>query len=151
MKNLDRISSLFWLFFAIYILIESIHIGIGKLNKPQAGFMAFCGALLLGIFSLAVFIQTFFRKEEVNTTPSFSIPLWKRLVAILISLIVFTILFDKLGYLVDTFLLMVFLLSSLREMKWGWVLVSSFLITLVSYYVFVKGLGCQFPHGLFGF
>ena len=150
MKNLDRISSLFWLLFAIYILIESIHIGLGRLHKPQAGFMAFGGSLLLGTFSLVLFIQTFFRKEEAKTTTSFSIPLWKRLSAILISLILFIILFEKLGFLIDTFLLMIFLLSSLREMKWRWVLVSSFLITVLSYYVFVKGLGCQFPHGLFG-
>jgi putative tricarboxylic transport membrane protein len=151
MKNLDRISSLFWLFFAIYILIESIHIGIGRLQKPHAGFMAFCGSLLLGIFSLTLFLQTFFRKEPVEPVPSFSIPLWKRVSVILLSLIIYVIIFEKAGYLIATFLLMTFLLASLREMKWRWILVTSFLITFLSYYVFTKGLGVQFPYGLFGF
>jgi putative tricarboxylic transport membrane protein len=151
MKILDRISSLFWLFFAIYIFIESLHIGIGRLQKPQAGFMAFGGSLLLGILSLTLFIQTFFRKEEAEITSSFSIPLWKRISVVMVSLVVYAIVFEKLGYLIDTFLLMIFLLSSLKEMKWGWILVTSFLITFLSYYVFTKGLGVQFPHGLFGF
>jgi len=150
MRNLDRISSLFWLFFSIFILLESIHVGIGRLQKPQAGFMAFGGSMLLGMLSAALFVQTFFRKEQADT-PGFSIPLWGRVLVVLISLVVYIILFEKLGYLIDTFLLMIFLLSSLKELKWGWILVSSFLITFLSYYMFTKGLGCQFPYGLFGF
>ena len=151
MKNLDRISSLFWLFFSVYILIESLHIGIGRLQKPHAGFMAFGGSLLLGIFSLTLFLQTFFRKEPATSIPGFSIPLWKRVAAILLSLILYIVIFEKAGYLIATFLLMTFLLASLREMKWGWIPGTSFLITFLSYYIFTKGLGVQFPHGLFGF
>jgi len=149
MKHLDRISSLFWLFFSIYIFFESIHVGIGRLQKPQAGFIAFGGSILLGILSVVLFLQTFFRKEQADTS-GFSIPLWGRVLVMLISLVVYVILFEKLGYLIDTFLLMIFLLSSLKEMRWGWILASSFLITFLSYYMFTKGLGCQFPYGLFG-
>jgi hypothetical protein len=56
-----------------------------------------------------------------------------------------------LGYLISTFLLMTTLFLILERKKIVFVLVSSILTTLVTYFVFSKWLNCQFPDGLFGF
>lgn len=151
MKNLDRMSSLFWFCFALAVLVESLRIGIGELRRPQAGFMAYGGALFLGILSLALFLQTFFRKERDPSVCAFQIPLWRRLAAVLFALVLYGVVLPKVGYLLATFPLMIFLLGTLREMKRRWILVSSLAITLLSYILFAKCLDVQLPVGLFGF
>ena len=151
MKSLDRISSLFWLFISIFILIESVHLGVGLLQKPERGFMAFGGSILLGILSIVLFIQTFFKSEQGKMISPFPILFWKRVLVVLISLLLYAIFVESAGYLISTFLLMTFLFKILKGMNWKMVVFGSFLITFASYLIFAKGLDCQLPYGLFGF
>jgi hypothetical protein len=55
------------------------------------------------------------------------------------------------GYLIATFMVMGFLFWVVKRPRLRWVLVLSLTTTVVTYYVFVKWLNCQFPVGLFGF
>ena len=55
------------------------------------------------------------------------------------------------GFLIDTFLLMMFLFWIVRGQKLRWIFLFSFLTTLITYYVFSVRLQGQFPNGVFGF
>jgi hypothetical protein len=149
----DRGSSFFWLLLSIYVCIESLRIGIGTLHNPGIGFFAFCMSGVLGILSLVLFLQTFFKKGKAKVEPLFSGTLWKRVLLVLIALLIYSKLMDLLGYLISTFSLMAFLFWILEpnRMRWFlWSLVISFLTTIISYYIFSILLNCQFPTGLFG-
>lgn len=150
MKAYDRASALFWLFLSVAVFIESLRMGIGSLHNPGMGFMAFGASGFLGIFSLILLVQTFLRQEEGEAKPLFAGTLWKRVSLALIALLVYAIVVPTAGYLISTFLLMSFLYWVVRGQKWWWVLVSSVLTTLISYYIFSKWLNCQFPDGFFG-
>ena len=149
MKTYDQGSSLFWLVFSICVLIESLRLGIGKLHDPGMGFMSFGASGLLGILSLIQGIQTSFKKGEAKIEPLFLGTLWGRVFLVIIALLVYSRLMPIAGYLISTFLLMSFLFWIVKGQKWWWVLVSSFLTTIISYYVFSKWLNCQFPEGFF--
>lgn len=149
MKSLDRGTSLFWLFLSILVCIESFGLGIGTPRNPGMGFMAFGASVLLGSLSLILFLQTMLKKEEVRTEPLFAGKLWEKVLFIVIALMIYSKVLPVVGYLIDTFLLMSFIFWMAR-VKGCWVLVSSFLTTVITYYVFSVWLGCQFPAGLFG-
>ena len=154
MMTYDRGSSLFWLLLSICVSIESLRIGIGTPHNPGTGFFAFCMSGVLGIFSLTLFFQTFFKKGEGKIEPLFSGRLWKRALLVLIVLVIYSRIMDLLGYLISTFFLMTFLFWILEPTakRWFfWSLIISLLTTMISYYIFSILLNCQFPMGLIEF
>lgn len=151
MKNLDQASSLFWLLVSIAVLVESIRLGIGKVQNPGMGFMTFGASGILGILSLALFIRASLSREEREAKPLFGGGLWKRVLFVLLVLSVYSVAMPTLGYLLSTFILMTLLFWVLERRKVWLVFMASFLSTLITYFVFSKWLNCQFPDGLFGF
>jgi putative tricarboxylic transport membrane protein len=152
MKTYDLGSSLFWLILSMAVCIESLRMGIGTLWNPGMGFIAFGAAGLLGILSLALFVQALLKKEETQPSPIFSGLQWQRVMVMLIALLLYAGLMPVFGYLVSTFVLMSFLFWIMREgQRWWWSPVYALLITLITYLVFSVGLNCQYPQGPFGF
>jgi len=150
MKSYDRGSSLFWLLLSIFICTQSLRMGIGTPRHPGMGFMTFGSSVLLGIFSMVIFIQTFLKEEASGAGPILSNIGWKRVIFVVIALLFYSKFLSFLGYLIATFLLMAFLFWVTKGMRWLWILGSSCLVTVLSYIVFSKWLNCQFPEGLFG-
>jgi putative tricarboxylic transport membrane protein len=151
MKTYDFISSGFWLLFSLAVFVESIRLGIGTLHNPGRGFLTYGASGLLGILALVLFVQASLRKEEGERQPLLAGKQWERIVFVLIALGLYSVLMPTLGYLISTFILMTLLFWVLEKKKIGWVFISSFLTTILTYLVFSKWLNCQFPEGLFGF
>lgn len=151
MKTYDQRSSLFWLFFSILFCIGSLRLGIGKPGTPGMGFMSFGASVLLGVLSVALFLKTTLKKDGPAIERGTSGALWKRVLLVLIALLAYVMLLDGAGYLITTFVFMSFLFWITKRPKLRWILMLSFSTTFVTYYVFVKWLNCQFPHGFFGF
>jgi hypothetical protein len=147
-KTYDRASSLFWLCYSIFILVESLRLGIGRLHAPGMGFMAFGSSGLLAILSLVLLVQSSSKKGEPQIQPIFTGTLWTRALFVLIALLIYSKLLPVAGYLISTFLLMSFLFWIVERQKVWRVLILSLLTTLGTYYVFSKWLNCQFPEGL---
>ena len=150
MRTYDQASSLFWLLLSIYVSLESLRMGIGSLREPGMGFMTFGTALLLGLFSLVLFVQAHWRKEASGIKSPSSGIFWGRVLFALVALVIYSAVMPTVGYLISTFILMGFLFWMLKKTSWWWALFSSFLTTLMTYYVFSKWLNCQFPDGFFG-
>jgi hypothetical protein len=151
MKTHDQGSSLFWLGISVYVCLESLRLGVGTLRNPGMGLMAFGGSILLGIFSLALFLQASIQKTASKVSAADAPTLWKRVILVLVALLIYAKVMPLAGYLVTTFLLMGFLFWIVKKQKIWWVLISSFLTAFVSYLVFSKWLNCQFPQGILGF
>jgi hypothetical protein len=150
MKTLDRTSSLFWLLVSFSVFFESLRLGIGTPKNPGMGFLTFGASGILGILSMILFLRTSIQKGETKAPPLFAGKLWKRILFVLVLLIAYSRVMPILGYLISTFLLMTLLFWILERKRIVWVLVSSVLTTLLTYFVFSKWLNCQFPNGLFG-
>jgi hypothetical protein len=150
MKSPDRTSSLFWLLVSLSVFFESLRLGVGTPKNPGMGFVTFGAAGILGLLSIILFLRTFIQKGETKAPPLFAGKLWKRILFVLVLLIAYSRVMPILGYLISTFLLMTLLFWILERKRIVWVLVSSVLTTLLTYFVFSKWLNCQFPDGLFG-
>jgi len=124
---------------------------VGTLRNPSTGFMTFWASGLLGIFSLLLFFKSTFGKREVEIHPLFTGKLWGRVLAVLVVLLGYALLIKPVGYLIDTFLLMMFLFWVVRGQKLRYVFLFSLLTAVITYYVFSVWLKGQFPEGLLGF
>lgn len=151
MKTYDQWTSLFWLVLSVVVCIESLRLGIGTIRNPGMGFMPFGTSGLLGILSVCLFVQTIVRKDRSEIKSIFLGTLWKRVILVLIALLIYSRLLPLTGYLISTFLVMSFLFWIVKGQRWWWVVFSSILSTISTYYFFSKWLGCQFPEGPFGF
>lgn len=151
MKTLDQTSSLFWLLVSIAVFVESIRLGVGKVQNPGMGFMTFGASGILGILSLSLFIRASMSRNESKGKLPLAGRRWERVLFVLLVLSVYSMVMPAIGYLISTFILMTLLFWVLEKKKVWLVFMASFLSTLITYFVFSKWLNCQFPDGLFGF
>ena len=149
MKTRDLASSLFWLVVSISVCIESIRLGIGSPKNPGMGFWALGASGVLGILSISLLVGAVLAKEETQVPSLFSGRLWKRVILILIVLLIYAKFMPVVGFLVSTFVLMVFLFWTDRRQKWWRIVVLSLVVTFGTYLVFSVWLKVQFPEGLF--
>jgi putative tricarboxylic transport membrane protein len=145
----ERTSTIFFLVVSIIVFIGSIQLGLGTARQPGPGFLTFGASGLLGLLSLVAFLKTLVKKEQSREI-LFRKTLWWRVVLSGLAILGYALVMPTLGYLITTFLLMLFLYFMIHEQKWYWVIISSLLSSLGSYYLFSKLLNCQFPDGLFG-
>jgi hypothetical protein len=125
--------------------------GVGTFQKPGMGFITFGTSVLLGILSLALFVRTSLKRDHSKAESLFAGKMWGRVFLVLVALLIYARAMPLAGYLVSTFLLMSFLFWIVKGQKWWWVLISSFLTALITYYVFSVWLKGQLPEGLFSF
>lgn len=150
MKTGDLASGLFWLLLSAFVCVESLRLGVGTLGNPGMGLMAFGASVLLGLFSLALLFRSIAGREGASARPDFSGELWSRVAPVMIALVLYTWIMPAAGYLLSTFLLMIFLSLILERRNVWQVVVFSLSTTVVTYYVFSRWLNAQLPEGLLG-
>jgi putative tricarboxylic transport membrane protein len=151
MKKCNRMSSLVWLFFALYICVESLRLPLGSWRDPGPGFLPLGAGLCLGILSAIDYFQTRFRKGKGIQESWYSKERWKSILLILLALLGYSIFLDSLGFLVTTFFLLILLFRFVKPQPWRVVIGGSLLASVSSYVVFEIWLKTQLPRGVLGF
>jgi putative tricarboxylic transport membrane protein len=122
----------------------------GSFATPGAGFLPFSVGVLMLLLSLILFIQSLSKGEEGRKG------LWAkggtgRVLLILLSLVLYGLFLEKLGFILTTFLLMGFLLLAIGKVRKSVVILLSLVSSLGCYGVFQVWLNVQLPKGIFGF
>ncbi len=148
----DRIGTLFWLLFGIYVAVQSYGMGIGRLRQPGPGFIFFVTSLLVIGLSVVELVRTFTgRPTENESSPLFRGVRWGKILLVVAGLSAYALLFNVAGFKLSTFLLMMFLFKVVEPTRWSVALLSSTLTTLFSYGLFERWLDVPFPKGFLGF
>ena len=153
MKKTYFINDLVWITFAFVVCLGGLKLGFGSFHAPQAGFMPFLAGLLLGILAIADLVQGFLHKWERDKCDKviWADIHWGKLLITLTALILYTVLFSTLGFLIGTFFLLLFLYQVMERKSWGVVLIASGVTTGLFYVAFKIGLDSQLPRGFLGF
>ena len=148
----DQMSGFFWLAISIFVCIESIQVSLGNFHSPGPGFLPFWAGVILGTFSILLIATTILNKEGKEKLKEMWKGVgWKKVVLVLFSLFLYILLLPRIGYMIATFFLMIFMSGIIKRSKL-WIEVVIPLITVVaSYFIFDTWLGIQLPKGLFGF
>lgn len=148
-RRKDQLSSLFWLGLAVIFCIASIRLSVGTLQQPGSGFFPFLGGSILGLLSLANFLENL--KGVTSKAESSKSPInLKNVIVTLAILFAFPSLLDLMGFAPTTFLFFVFLLRWIEPQRWAVVFGGSASATILLYFVFQFLLKIKFPIGFFG-
>ena len=148
----DRWSGLFWLGVSIFVCVKSIQVGVGTFRSPGSGFLPFWAGGVFGLLALILVVRTFVSRKQGGKRIGLSKEVqWPKVVVALISLYLYALLLQMIGYLPMTFALMLLLFGLTEGTKW-WVRFLSSLITVsASYLVFHVLLEVQLPKGIVPF
>jgi putative tricarboxylic transport membrane protein len=151
LNNSNRISSLFFLTLSLYVCQQAVVIGVGSLHKPGPGLMLFCAGLGVGCLSLWLLIETFISRNIHKEAAQTEVKLNKSstTVMICVSLFVYAIAVNWIGFVLSTLLFTIFLLRLIESHKWWITILEASLITLGNYLIFVVWLGLSLPNGFF--
>jgi len=150
MKKTYAVANLVWLALSIAICVESWRLGFGGFHQPGAGFLLFFVGALLGILALISLIQSL--KEREPEGPK----IWAGVNFLKLGLLagvlfLYTILLPKLGFLLGTFLLLLFLFRVVEPYRWTKVFFASLVTIGVVYGFFVIILESRLPEGFLRF
>ena len=140
------IVNIFLFLFAIFFAIGAYRLGLGSLERPGPGFIIFLASMVLLISSA---YRLLISKGGIPLRLAFPRKGSIRVLLIVISLLLYAKLMPVGGYLLSTFILTWFLLF-LNGIRIHRALVLSVMISLLSWYAFVK-LGCELPEGFLDF
>src|SRR5512136_1855919 len=151
MGKADRASGIFWFVFSLFITYESYKLGLGNLYQPGPGFLFFWTGIVVAIMALVVVVLSFRAQpaEEAKEAPTGKGAATK-VVLVLVSLFLYALLMEYLGFFIVTFFLFMFLLGVIEKKKWWFAVLVSAAVTLFAYLLFETALQSQLPKGILG-
>ncbi len=146
-RKYNILGGFIWLGLSIYILVESVQIGLGGFRSPDAGLFPILTALPLGIFSLLLILDAALRKEEPAKAWAKETK-WKNLILAFLALVAYALLVDPLGYVLTTFLFVLLLFRMIEPQSWAVSVLAALATALVTFVVFNLWLNTQLPEGI---
>ena len=147
MKRTDTRISLILLALTAGTLVETSRLPVGNFLFPQAGFFPLLIAILLGILALILLGQAIRDKGKEKEKFLSSLGEGKKVALTLVGLLGFMVLFESLGFLISTFLLMTFLFHSAGH-NWRTSVGTGVLSALACYLLFDTLLKATLPPGV---
>jgi membrane-associated HD superfamily phosphohydrolase len=151
MKWVKVYCSLFWLLFSVITCHQASRLKMGELSQPGPGFFPFGIGLVMGILSLAALFLSIRGQEKKALTAQKETFRWWNIVIILGALIAYALSLEKIGFLINTFLLICLLLKVVEPQPWKTSILGGLITAVVSDLVFNVFLKAQIPSGIFGF
>jgi putative tricarboxylic transport membrane protein len=147
----DMIGGLTWFLLGFGYCLGAIKYKLGTFQVPGPGFVPFLAGALLATLGLVLFIS-----NGLKGKPRFEEGLRKKqqarnLLFPLVALLLYALFLEWLGFLLDTFLFLLFLFKMAKPKIWVLPIVLSALIVTVAHFLFSVFLQSQFPKGMWGF
>jgi len=146
MKKWERIAALVFFLIGLGAAWEATNIGFGSFQTPGPGFYPLWLAVILAVVSFIYFLNNLGKDSKVVAL--WEKKTWVRPLLAIILMLVYGLLLDRLGFLLDTFFLFLIWLTVIEREKPLTVALVSVLGTVVVYILFVQFLQVQLPKGL---
>lgn len=148
MTSRDVASGTFWLLVGAFVTWSGWDLELGSVHDPGSGFMLFWVGLIMIGFSLAV-VAPALRSAAGPEEPLWAGARWSRVAFVLVALVVYAWLLPRLGFILTTMLVMLFLFKVVEPQRWWIAVAGAIASAMVAYVVFKVWLGAQLPAGLF--
>ena len=136
-----------------YVAAGAIRLGVGSVSKPGAGFIFVWLAVILAGLAVIDLVNNIIENNKKSAVQK---PLWKgfrwgKVIFVLAGVGVYAIVLDILGFILSTFLVLLFLFKVVEPFKWRDAIIGSVLTIAVVYAVFGIWLKVPFPSGILGY
>jgi putative tricarboxylic transport membrane protein len=143
--------NLFWLLFSLVTCVESYRLNLGTMNKPGPGFFPFSAGLVMLILSLAALFQSIKKRNNLEKATRQEPFRWWNIVIILAAVTAYAFSLEKVGFLINTFLFMCFLLKVVEPQTWKTAILGGLISAVAANFVFNVIFQAQIPSGILGF
>jgi putative tricarboxylic transport membrane protein len=138
-KHLYRLAPLVLLLFGVWAMLQARDLSLGELSAPGPGLWPFICASLLALTALVLVVIDDPADYEPWTRGTAGIGLG------LVSLAVFIVLFEEIGFLIPAVLMLLLWLRLFAREPWKWAVPLAVIGAVVFHLVFVEALGVPFP------
>jgi putative tricarboxylic transport membrane protein len=125
-------------------IFESAKLPLGTVRNPGQGFFPWWTSVVIVLLALSLLIQALTSRRSINPEAPGRIA---KVTALLLVLAMYTFLLDLLGYLICTFLLVLFMLRATNPQRWPVALIMALITAFGSYGVFAIWLSVPLPRG----
>jgi putative tricarboxylic transport membrane protein len=152
-KVVDQIFNIFWVLLGIGICIESIRLQLWNPAGPGSGFIPFLTGLLIGIIGFLLFLSEWSKGSKQEEAGKF----WENPIArnrvfyLLASLCFMALLMRKLGFLLSSIFITIFMIRVIEPRRWSTLIFVSVVSCLSIYFLFKYAMQINLPKGLLGF
>jgi putative tricarboxylic transport membrane protein len=147
--NTEFWSGLAALGLSVYVVYMGYQLKLGTINDPGSGYVMFYAGLLMIVFSLIILYSSI--KDGGPTFLShWRDVLWTKPLMVIALLLAFTLVFETLGFLISTMVLLIALLRVIDPVPWVRAIPIAILTPLLFWYVLQKLLLIQLPSGVLG-
>ena len=148
MKSPNVIIGLIGIIIAVIAGGFCIKYGLGKFEKPGPGFLPLiiCG-LIIFLNLLLILKEPSKKDQSIKIAFTFG-PKWRNVVFLSAACMIYTILWDALGFILNTFALTGLSLRFVGKEPVTKSIIFSAIFAVVFYIVFKKYLNCDLPEGL---
>ena len=146
-------SSVFWALVGILFCIGGLHYGLRRSGIPGPGFLPIVTGLILVALSLALLISRLLRKTDEEVSAEKLMPggqALKRILKALGALCLYTLMLERLGFAMTTFLFMVVVLR-LEPRRWTFIIPAALGATTFFFFLFKVFLRVPLPPGILGY
>jgi putative tricarboxylic transport membrane protein len=148
MEGKEKIALVLWILISVFFCAESLRLGLGTLKAPGSGFLPFGASLLTLLLAIILFVAKEKKEPSVGPEPATGEKRRRNIIYILMSLFLYPVLLDKLGFFLCTLLFVAFGIRVIGRHKWSLIIGTSLGVAGFSYMLFVVWLGIMFPKGL---
>jgi len=152
-RDRDVTSSVFWALVGILFCIGGLHYGLRRSGIPGPGFLPIVTGLILVALSLALLISRLLRKTDEEVSAEKLMPggqALKRILKALGALCLYTLMLERLGFAMTTFLFMVVVLR-LEPRRWTFIIPAALGATTFFFFLFKVFLRVPLPPGILGY
>jgi len=147
----DIFGGLTWLLLGLAYCLGAIQYKLGTFQAPGPGFMPFLAGGLLALLGLILFISTSLKAKSHMGESLAQKDRARNLLFPLGALVFYALFLERLGFLLDTFIFLLFLLKMARPKIWILPIILSALIVTTAHFLFSVFLQTHFPKGILGF
>jgi putative tricarboxylic transport membrane protein len=146
LRNAQMWGGLAWLAFGTFIAYQGYQLGLGEAREPGSGFAIFWLGLMTAAFSLSI-LYSALKEGSEDLASLWAGTRWQKVLLIIVLLLVFGFLFDRIGFILCSLVLLLVLFRIVDPVPWPTALLVSFGATFGIWYSLNKLLLIQLPNG----
>ena len=148
MRVYEISSAFFFSVLGIVVIVGGLRLGFGQWQNPGQGFMAVLAGIALFLLSAGWMVLAIIKHEKI-VPKSFFVNRQSRrhVLLLLLSLMLYALILNTFGFVLTTFLFLVFLFRVIKPQSWMRTLITALIVSIVSFILFEMLLKVQFPQG----
>jgi hypothetical protein len=139
----DFVSGVLLIVVGLAFAIGATHYNFGIAARPGPGYFPFGLGIILAILGLIVFATSLI-KEYAGGDRIGAIP-WRPLLCVVGAIVFFGFFLPRIGFLISFPIMIVLTAAGSVEFRWRDALLNAFVLTAMSYLIFIVGLELNIP------